>query len=215
LIALGFCVGLSAQAATMADDVASAAGASALPARAQSGSRRWELLPELATVVGGDSYLKTDFVGFGVEVMIAPRLSLGLDYAYAFNSLKPEGEAWLSEPRGRGEDEELTLDFPKSQLLVLANWTPLSGRLHLGDTEERPGGNALRFDIYALVGAGRLFLHSGSTAISTLGGGVKIWGSSRMTVRMELRSQPYMTRRPEGVARVESLIGGLRIGYRL
>ena len=152
-------------------------------------SRRWELAPEAAMVLGGDSYVRTQALGMNVHYHINNRWSLGGKFNYNFNSLSSEGESMINDSQTLGKAIVPDIDYPKNQSLLLVNWYPIYGKLNLLDK------GVLHFDIYALLGGGNVQLASGQTDTYTAGGGIGFWVSQHLTARLEMRYQQYKVQR--------------------
>lgn len=144
----------------------------------------------LGSVLGGDSYLKTQSTGVNVHWHFTPRWSLGIQYNDFSNQLTPEGRRVFDLYRrtreaGGTPASAVDVDFPFSSTLALVNWYPIYGKtsfLDLGITQ---------FDIYLLAGAGQVQLSTGPTGTYAAGFGVGAWLTRHLTLRGEVRYQAY------------------------
>ena len=170
---------------------------------------RLEIAPEFSSVLGGDSYNRTQNFGANFHYHFTPRWSVGLKYNYSFNKLRPEGENLVKDTAGVGKAVVPDIDYPKQQGLVLLNWYPVYGKMNLYDL------GITHFDVYALVGGGIIELASGGTATYTAGGGVGFWWSQHLTSRAELRYQTYRASRYTGSVDMNTTVASVQVGYLL
>ena len=177
--------------------------------RGVSRRSRLEVAPEIGFVLGGDSYNRTQNVGANLTWHFVPEWSLGLRYAYSFNSLRPEGEYLLSDTSVEGKAKIPDIDWPKQQALAIINWYPVYGKMNLYDL------GVVHFDIYALAGGGTIELKSGQTPTYTAGGGIGMWFSQHLSTRFELRWQGYNAKRFKGEEAMNTTVGSVQIGYML
>lgn len=177
--------------------------------RAVTRRNRFEISPEFSSVLGGDAYNKTQNLGLNVHFHITPQWSLGLKYAYAFNSLRPEGENLLTDVSATGKGIIPDIDFPKQEAMAFVNWYPIYGKMNLYDL------GVVHFDIYAIAGAGQVELKSGNTTSYTGGAGIGLWVSQHLSTRFELRYEGYTAKRYTGDTRMNTSVASIQIGYLL
>lgn len=170
---------------------------------------RFEFAPEFSSVLGGDSYNRTQNIGMNVHYHITPQWSVGLKYNYSFNTLRPEGENLINDTAATGKSIVPDIDYPKSQALALLNWYPIYGKMNLYDL------GVTHFDVYTVVGGGMIELRSGNTGTFTAGGGVGLWWSQHLTTRAELRYQRYEASRYTGPVAMDTTVAGIQVGYLL
>lgn len=170
---------------------------------------RFEFSPEFASVIGGDSYNRTQNIGMNVHYHFTPQWSVGLKYNYAFNELRPEGENLINDTATTGKRIVPDIDYPKQQTLAVLNWYPIYGKMNLYDL------GITHFDIYALVGGGMIDLRSRNTGTITAGGGIGLWWSQHLTTRAELRYQRYEAIRRDGQVAMNTTVLGVQVGYLL
>lgn len=153
--------------------------------------RRWrfELGLSYDGVTGGDPYLRTNNLGYALDLHINPKFSLGARYYDAKNRFTSEGERIFADANQRRDigDNSLRpdIDSPLNSTLGIVTVYPLYGKLNffnLGITQ---------FDLYMSGGYGTMVLTSGKTPTWMAGGGVGIWWSQHFTSRLEVRYQEY------------------------
>jgi outer membrane beta-barrel protein len=170
---------------------------------------RFELAPEYSSVLGGDSYNKTQNLGMNAHFHINPHWSIGAKYNYSINELRPEGENLINDLTLSGRGIIPEIDYPKSQILATLNWYPIYGKLNVFDL------GVVHFDVYTLAGAGKIDLKSGATKTYTAGGGIGFWVSQHLSTRMEVRYQAYDAKRYTGLIRMDTTVASMQIGYLL
>ena len=145
-------------------------------------------------VIGGDSYLKTQAIGFNANYHFTPRWSLGVQYTDFTNDLTAEGKRMRDQRNaniaaGNGLPSGIvSVDLPLSATMAVLNWYPIYGKtsfLDIGITQ---------FDLYFIAGAGQIELYSGSSPIISAGVGVGAWLSKHLSLRAELKYQTYQDR---------------------
>ncbi len=179
-------------------------------------TNRFEFAPEYSNVTGGDSYNRTNNMGFNVQYHINPSWSMGLKYNYSFNNLTPEGQAMVNKatqaaqvnPKDPGYLFPQVI-FPKSETLALVNWYPIVGKLSFGKW------GVAHFDTYLLGGLGTMELSKGSTATSTLGMGLGFWVNSNVTTRVEYRSQQYKAEYYNNTQNMSTGVASVQMGWML
>ena len=153
--------------------------------------RHWriELGMSYDGVTGGDSYLKTNNLGYAFDLHVNPKFSLGARYWDSYNQLTPEGKRVFNEAsqkRSVGDNSlRPDIDSPLSTTMGIMTIYPLYGKLNffnLGITQ---------FDLYMTGGYGTMKLTSGSSPTWMGGGGVGIWWSQHFSSRFEVRYQEY------------------------
>ena len=170
---------------------------------------RFEIAPEVGTVLGGDSYNKTTNYGINLHYHINPHWSLGAKYMYSANKLTKEGENIINDVAATGKGQIPDIDYPKSETLALVNFYPIYGKMNLYDL------GVVHFDIYALGGYGTIDLKKGSTNTWAAGGGIGLWFSQHLTTRLELYYQTYQAQRYTGKAAMDLTVASVQIGYML
>jgi len=154
-------------------------------------NNRVELGLNYAFINGGDSYVQTQNFGGGLEYHINPRWSLGVHYQRAYNSLTAEGDQQFRLAReaqaldSASSHKFPAVDYPLNSTLATASFYPIYGKLNLFDAA------VAHFDIYMLLGYGRITVLTGSTNLYAAGIGAGVWMSSRITTRLEMRYQTY------------------------
>ena len=172
---------------------------------------RFEMAPEFNSVLGGDNFLITRAASANAHFHFNHRWSLGAKYSQMFNRLSQDGENLLTDTAAISKGRALVpdIDYPKSQWLLTLDYYPLYGKLNFFNK------SILQFDIYGLVGAGRIELSSGSTSTWTAGAGVGFWISQHLTTRLEMRYQNYKAVRYNGPYNVDLTVAGVQVGYLL
>jgi outer membrane immunogenic protein len=178
---------------------------------------RFEFAPEFSGTMGGDdTYTKSQSVGLNINYHINHRWSVGAKYNYTFNKLTAEGEAMidaasadrLANPRNPTMPIP-EIDHQKSESLVMLNWYPIYGKMNLFDK------SIAQFDVYGLLGAGRVELKSGSKPTYTVGGGIGFWMSQQISTRLELRYQKYNVDYITGPKNLDLAIASVQVGWLL
>jgi len=151
---------------------------------------RFELGATYGGVAGGDSYIKTNQMGYMLDFHINPMVSIGARYYDSFNELTNEGQRVFTAARERqlaGDTSTLRpgVDFPLTSTLGVVTLYPLYGKLNFFNQ------GVTQFDLYVLGGYGQMKLQSGSTETWTAGGGMGIWWSKHFSSRLEARYQSY------------------------
>lgn len=177
--------------------------------RVVSRFRRFEVAPEFASVLGGDSYLNTRGYGVNAHFHINPHWSLGVKYNSMTNELSPEGKNLINDSGLLGKNIVPEMDYPKDQVLATVSFYPIYGKLNLFNK------GIAHFDVYAMAGGGNINLRSGSKSTLTAGGGVGFWVSQHLTTRFEMRYQTYDTERSDGNAKIDLTVASLQMGYLL
>lgn len=184
--------------------------------RTVSRRNRWELTTEVAGSFGGDTYVETLNAAINVHYHINPRWSLGLRYAKDFNKLTAEGTALIDQAqREYAEDPENpralipNIDYPKEEQMALINWYPIYGKMNLLDK------GVAQFDVYALVGAGKVQLNSSNQSTYTAGGGFGIWWNQKFSTRLEMRYQNYKAQYFQGEQNMHVAIASMQMGWLL
>lgn len=151
---------------------------------------RLEFALSYGGIIGGDSYLQTQAVGFAANFHINPRWSLGVQYSDFSNSLTPEGKRVFDQYRqtqaaGGVPATAVDVDYPINATMAVINWYPIYGKtsfLDMGITQ---------FDIYLIGGAGQIKLSSGDAPIYSAGLGIGAWLSPHVSMRAEFKYQTY------------------------
>lgn len=178
--------------------------------------QRVELDFDMARAFGGETYMNTRTVGLAANYHFNPRLSAGLKYSYAFNTLTAEGRALVDRAAAdfqvNPENPSVPfpeLDYVKSEVLALGQWYPIYGKLNLMDRA------VAHFDVYGLGGGGQIWLRSGPTATYTAGLGVGFWFQRQFSARVEMRYQTYRAQYLSGEQKMDLTIGSVQVGYLL
>ncbi|MCB0361284.1 MAG: outer membrane beta-barrel domain-containing protein [Bdellovibrionales bacterium] len=140
-------------------------------------------------VTGGDSYLRTNNLGYSLDFHITPKISIGGRYYDSNSRLTSEGDRVFSEANQARLHGDNTLrpdiDIPLSSSLGLISIYPLYGKLNFFNQ------GITQFDLYFTGGYGKMKLSSGETPTWMAGGGVGIWWSQHFSSRLEVRYQEY------------------------
>jgi outer membrane beta-barrel protein len=138
-------------------------------------------------IEGGDPYVNSNTVGGTLDFHLTPRWSVGGRFNSYSNSLTSEGKRVYEDAKNdtNGTFRVPGVDYAKSSWLGVVNWYPIYGKLNFLDL------GIAQFDIYALGGAGQIFLGSGTQPLYTAGGGVGIWLTQHMSTRLEARWQGH------------------------
>jgi outer membrane beta-barrel protein len=151
---------------------------------------RLELGANYGLVAGGDSYINTQNLGANLDFHINPHWSVGGRFSKSFNSLTSQGQqvfdyASQQQSSGNLNYRVPAIDYPLQTLLGVVSWYPIYGKLNLFDAA------VVHFDLYTLAGYGEKWLQSGQTNALTAGGGVGIWLSQYVAMRLEGRWENY------------------------
>jgi outer membrane immunogenic protein len=157
--------------------------------RAVDRHNRFELGVNYGLVSGGDTYMRTQNLGGNLDFHFTPKWSVGVRYYKSYSSLTPEGRDIYDDANRQfqaGHKYNVpAIDYPIDTGLLVVNWYPIYGKLNLFDL------GIAHFDIYTLLGYGKMFLDSGSTDTYAAGGGVGFWWTQNIASRLEIRYQPY------------------------
>jgi outer membrane beta-barrel protein len=174
---------------------------------------RLELSGHYGLINGGDSYITSNNAGAQLEFHVTPRWSLGVRYDKYYSRLTREGSAAFEEAeaaRAIGNNYRVPdLDYPVDSNLVTLSWYPIYGKLNLFDAA------VTHFDIYFLGGAGKMNLESGSTNLTTVGGGLGFWFTQYFATRFELRHQGYEDKVYSGPRKMDTFILNISAGLLL
>ena len=178
--------------------------------RIVSRRKRLEIAPELSNTLGGDPYNRTNGFALNAYFHITPNWALGAKYEYDANTIRPEAQNLIDQAMNE-RDRNLVpeIDYPKGQALALVNWFPMYGKLNMFDL------GVTHFDIYAVGGAGQIFLKSGNATTWTAGGGIGFWFSQHLSTRLEARYQTYEAQHRVTSEKMNLTVGSLQIGYLL
>ncbi|MBK9039756.1 MAG: outer membrane beta-barrel domain-containing protein [Bdellovibrionales bacterium] len=140
-------------------------------------------------VTGGDSYIKTNNLGYALDFHITPKVSIGGRYYDGLSKLTPEGERIFADANQRRTNGDNSLrpdlDTPLSSSIGILTVYPLYGKLNFFNL------GISQFDLFVTGGYGTMKLTSGETPTWIAGGGVGIWWSQHFTSRFEVRYQEY------------------------
>jgi outer membrane immunogenic protein len=176
--------------------------------------KAFELGINYGGVAGGDSYMKTQAIGAGLEFHINPRWSLGVRYFDYGNSLTPEGQRVFTDARAAydagGKSYSIPdIDYPLNSTMGVLSWYPVYGKTNLLDW------GIAQFDIYLMAGAGQMQLSSGETSTAMGGAGVGFWMTKHLSARAELRYQNYKDQLITGSREINAVSGSFGIGLLL
>lgn len=163
---------------------------------------RHELSPEASMVLGGDSYLSTNFTGLSYNYHLNPRWSLGARYGYASNRLRSEGKN-LIDQMGFIPD----LDWPEHLVMGHLTYYPFYGKFSFFNS------GIVHFDFYATLGAGNMITKTDSSMTYTGGVGIGLWISQHLTSRIEFRYQNYESQRKTGSSSLDLTVATFSLGY--
>jgi outer membrane beta-barrel protein len=174
---------------------------------------RLELAGHYGMLNGGDSYLSTQNTGVQAEFHLTPRWSLGVRYDKYYSKLTLEGDKAFSEAlaaQSIGNNYKVPdIDFPLNSQLLTVSWYPIYGKLNLFDLA------ISQFDIYFVAGGGKMMLETGSTNLSTVGGGLAFWFTQNFATRFELRYQGYQDTVYSGNRNINTFILNVSAGLLL
>lgn len=170
---------------------------------------RVEVSPEIASYMGGDTYVDTYGYGLNAHYHITPRWSIGAKYTYFTNELNKEGINLINDVDANGQGIIPDIDYARQNIIGMVNFYPIYGKMNLF------GLGITHFDVYGTLGAGTIDLRSGNSTLLTAGAGVGFWWSQHFTSRFEVRYQTYEARRYSGEADIENTVIGLQMGYLL
>jgi len=140
---------------------------------------------------GGDSYVKTSNLGALLEYHFNPRWAVGLRYEHFYNSLTSEGKSYYDRASHAQSVDPASgtqfvgVDAPKDSGMLTASYAPIYGKLNLFDM------GVAHFDVYTMVGYGKMRLLSGTSDTIAAGGGLAVWMSQHFSMRIEARYQTY------------------------
>ena len=177
---------------------------------------RFELGANYGGVAAGDSYLNTSNLGGTIDLHINPKVSVGIHYSKAFNSLTSEGQDRFNQ--GSGTNYSIPqISYPEQTVMGVVDWYMLYGKMNFFDIK------TIQFDIYSLAGAGQVqtstsYANVSSSAWSTTytaGGGIGFWINQHFTTRLELRYQRYTDQVYTGSRDLNLIVGSLGFGVLL
>ncbi|MCB0368013.1 MAG: outer membrane beta-barrel domain-containing protein [Bdellovibrionales bacterium] len=154
-------------------------------------NNRIELGMKYAYNGGGDSYVTSQNLGGQLEYHLNPRWSFGLEFDKSYNTLTPEGQnqfdlALAAQKIDPASTQRFpSVDYPIESQLFTISYYPIYGKLNLFDS------GIAQFDVYTQLGYGNITLYSGKTNLTSLGLGVGLWLTQRITSRLEVRYQNY------------------------
>lgn len=173
---------------------------------------RFELTPEMGSVVGGDTYAKTHLYGGNLHFHFSPYVSVGVKYNAMGSEMTPEANSLIDiGVSGAGRAIVPEIVYVRDQTMALVNVYPFYGKLKVFD-------RIAHFDVYGLFGYGSLFYqtinkeHSGTKSTWTGGIGVGFWITNHLTARWELRYQNFRPERSSGEANVHWTVSSLQVG---
>ncbi len=156
---------------------------------------RHEFNFEMAYLLGGDAFLNTSRFGINYLFHITPHLSFGLKGTMAFNQISKEGEVFIDRAMNLyNEFKSLKplvpdIDYEKYAAYLTFVWYPLYGKFNLYEI------GIGHYDLYFLIGGGRLWLRRGTALGLTGGGGLAFWLANHFSLRLELRYETYKAKR--------------------
>lgn len=140
---------------------------------------------------GGDSYVTTQHLGGILDFHFSPRFAMGIRYQHYYNELTNEGKSQYDAAKAAQSNDPAAsqkfagIDYPEQVGLVTLSYSPIYGKLNLFDM------SVAHFDIYTLVGYGKMQLQSGSSDVFTGGAGMGIWVTQNFATRIEGRYETY------------------------
>ena len=173
---------------------------------------RFEFGLSYGGVLGGDSYLQTQALGFNANFHFTPRWSAGVQYSDYTNQLTPEGKRVFNQYRqsmaaGGLPGYAVDVDYPLSSTMAVINWYPIYGKTSFMDM------GVTQFDLYLLAGAGQIELSSGSTALYSAGLGIGAWLTSHLSLRGEIKYQTYQDHPVTGVRHLDTGTATVGMGW--
>ncbi len=161
---------------------------------------------------GGDSYLKTNGLGFVANYHFTPRWSLGVHYTDYSNALTPEGKRVFDQFRktyaaGGIPAQAVDVDYPLNATMAVVNWYPVYGKTSFLDM------GVTQFDLYLIAGAGQMELSSGPTPIYSAGVGVGAWLSRHISLRGEVKYQTYKDQPVTGDRTLNTVFANVGMGW--
>jgi outer membrane beta-barrel protein len=184
--------------------------------RTVSRRNRWELSAESSGSFGGDTYVKTLNAGLNIHYHINPRWSLGVKYNRSFNKLSAEGNALIEQAIAEYEKDPSApkvlipeIDFPKETQMAFINWYPIYGKMNLLDK------GIAQFDVYALLGYGKVKLNSGVQTAYSAGGGFGIWWTKKISTRLEMRWEGFKAQYLKGERPMDLGLASVQMGWML
>lgn len=161
--------------------------------RAVDRNSRFELSLDGALISGGDAYLNTQMLGGSLGFHISPNWSAAVRYQSYKNSLTAEGKAFydsvkVAQSNGAnlgGGAQPPAVDSPFDTTMLVVNWYPVYGKMNVG-------GWIPHFDLYLLAGYGKTNTSNFNLSDTyTAGGGMGIWLTNFLAMRIEARYQTY------------------------
>lgn len=184
--------------------------------RTVSLQNRMELATEFSGTFGGDTYSRTKSVGLNGIFHFNPRWALGAKYNYSFNSLTPEGKAMVDQAYAEYQKNPANptvgypeMDYQKSEMMALVNYSPIYGKLNLFDKA------VAHFDFYLVGGYGQVELYSGPTPTYTAGGGLGFWINRHFSTRVEMRYQNYTAKYFTTEKSMDLAVASVQMGWLL
>jgi outer membrane beta-barrel protein len=163
-------------------------------------------------VLGGDSYMQTQALGFIANYHITPRWSLGVQYSDFSNNLTAEGKRVFSQYQqhqaaGGTPGYAVDVDYPLHSAMAVINWYPIYGKTSFMDM------GVSQFDLYLIGGAGQIQLSSGSTGIYAAGLGAGAWLTRHVSLRAEFKYQTYEDHPITGARHLDTGVANLGMGW--
>jgi len=184
--------------------------------RTVSLQHRVEIAPEFSGTFGGDTYTRTQSIGLNAFYHFNSRWAVGAKYNYSFNSLTPEGKNYMDSAIADYQKNPNNptapypqLDYPKSEMMALVNWSPVYGKMNLLDK------GVAHFDFYLLGGYGQVQLYSGSAPTYTAGGGLGFWINQHFSTRIEMRYQNYTAKYFDTEKSLDLAVASVQMGWLL
>lgn len=173
---------------------------------------RLEFALSYGGIIGGDSYLQTQSMGFAANFHFTPRWSLGVQYSDFTSNLSPEGKRVFNLYRqtkeaGGTPAYAVDVDYPINATMAVINWYPIYGKtsfLDMGITQ---------FDMYLIGGAGQIQLSSGTSPIYSAGLGIGAWLSQHLSLRAEIKFQTYRDQPVTGPRDLNTGAANLGMGW--
>ena len=179
-------------------------------------NKRVEIAPEFSGTFGGDTYSRTKSLGLNAMFHFNPRWAIGAKYNYSFNNLTPEGEAMVDKAYAEYQKNPANptqafpeMDYQKSEMMALVNYSPIYGKLNLFDK------GIAHFDFYLVGGYGQVQLYSGSAPSMTGGAGLGFWVNQHFSTRVEMRYQNYTAKYFDTEKKMDLAVASVQMGWLL
>ena len=180
--------------------------------RAVDRNNRFEISTGYGMIAGGDPALSSKVLNANVEFHLNPNWSFGLRYSSYDNDPSSHQESLLEQASNNPQllnTIRSDIDPAKQSSMFTLSWYPLYGKMNMMDM------GIAQFDIYTILGLGKIELESGSSNIHTLGAGLGLWINNYINTRLELRYQGYKDQISTGERNIDQTIFSASIGLML